>query len=117
MYRDGDFRVWDLKTEKPVLGASLTPTPVVGNDEEDEDMGGGFICMSAPRTLDQKKSVDMVAVGASEQIVLVPCRPPPPEAGGGMKKLTDNAVSRCCHFSITRMDVFLLYQFYSCLFQ
>lgn len=93
MYRSGDFRVWDLKTEQPVISATLRPPPMVNTVMEMEEERVGFICLAAPKPSNKTTSArDIVAVSTFEQIVIVPCKPPT-DGSNVCKKLTDSVVS------------------------
>lgn len=115
--RDGDFRVWDLKSEKTLLHATLqTPSSPSrrqqsdGNGEdvemEDAEMSestSGYLCMAAPQpsAFVTSNVADIVAVAGYEMIVFVPCRPPPlEEIDDGPKKIPVNAVSLSVFFCL-----------------
>uniref|UniRef100_A0A0R3WXD1 WD_REPEATS_REGION domain-containing protein n=1 Tax=Hydatigena taeniaeformis TaxID=6205 RepID=A0A0R3WXD1_HYDTA len=101
---DGDFRVWDLKSETVLLHTTLqTPSStsrrlqgegdggdVEMQDEPISDSLSGFLCMAAPQpdVSATANIVDIVAVAGHELIVFVPCRPPPlEEISEGSKKI------------------------------
>ncbi|KAH9277647.1 Angio-associated migratory cell protein [Echinococcus granulosus] len=108
--RDGDFRVWDLKSEMVLLHAIIqTPSSssrrqqddengedVEMEDEERNESTSGYLCMAAPQpnTPPTSNIVDIVAVAGYETIVFVPCRPPPSEeVENGPKKIPTNALT------------------------
>uniref|UniRef100_A0A5K3FHM4 WD_REPEATS_REGION domain-containing protein n=2 Tax=Mesocestoides corti TaxID=53468 RepID=A0A5K3FHM4_MESCO len=95
MYSDGDFRVWDLKTEQSVLTATLTPpsqSPLEGDDAMDGEASAGYLCMAAPHSVPGRECIDIAAVGSFEQITIIPCKPPPSDETGS-KKLPANKLS------------------------
>ncbi|KAL5969894.1 Angio-associated migratory cell protein [Taenia solium] len=108
--RDGDFRVWDLKSEKALLHATLQTPSSSSRRQQDDGNGGdvemvdvemnestsGYLCMAAPQPSASATSnvADIVAVACYELIVFVPCRPPPlEEIDDGPKKIPANALT------------------------
>ncbi|BHF82086.1 hypothetical protein SprV_0802522200 [Sparganum proliferum] len=80
LYRSGDFRVWNLKTEAACLTANLADLANAGGG----GVGDGeleFTCMAAPHPVEgsSARAHDIVAVGGLRQLVLVPCKPPTDE--------------------------------------
>ena len=130
--RDGDFRVWDLKTEQVLLQASLQDPSSTkkssGGDHDDDDDDvemdaldaemdksiSGFLSIAAPHhiTTAMSNAIDIVAVAGYEVIIFVPCRPPPLEDfDDGPKRIYPQTVSSlfCIWWTFTEIIVPSLY--------
>uniref|UniRef100_A0A0V0JBM4 Uncharacterized protein n=3 Tax=Schistocephalus solidus TaxID=70667 RepID=A0A0V0JBM4_SCHSO len=76
VYRSGDFRVWNLKTEVACLTANLADLTAVTGGGDDGELE--FTCMAAPPPTEGTSAGahDIVAVGGLHRLIIVPCKPP-----------------------------------------